>query len=384
MRHVYIAGTGMTPVGEHYTRSLASLAAQALRAALGTLAPDRVSALYVANALGGELAGQSQLGAALASAVGMRGLEALRIEAAGASGGAALRQAYLAVAAGIHDLVVVLGVEKVSDKLDGHLEAAMALAADGDFEAAQGLTLAGQWALLMRRYMHEYGVTAEAFAPFPVNAHANGANNPLALYRFAINADKYRKAPMIAAPLNMLDCPSLADGAAALVLAAEGLAQDLVPQPIRIAGSALATDTLALHQRTDVLHLAAVERSTQAALAQAGLDLQAVQVLELSDPHGVAALLALESAGFAPRGEGLALAASGAISPTGSLPLATSGGYKARGDLLGATGVYQAAELVQQLRSEAGPRQVPGARVGLIQCLGGVGATAVTHVLTAA
>jgi acetyl-CoA C-acetyltransferase len=384
MRNVYIAGTAMTPVGEHYTRSLADLASEALRGALGTLAPSRVDALYVANALGGELAGQAQLGAAVASATGMRGVEAIRVEAAGASGGAALRQAYLAIASGAADLVVVLGVEKVSDKLDGAAEAGLALASDSDFEAAQGLTLAGQWALLMRRYMHEHGVEAAAFAPFPINAHANGVGNPLAMYRFAINADKYRKAQLIASPLNMLDCPSLGDGAAALVLASEELAQDLAPQPIRIAGSALATDSLALHHRADLLHLAAVERSTRSALAQAGLAHDAVDVLELSDPHGITALLALESAGFVPRGEGLALAASGALAPGGALPLATSGGYKARGDLLGATGVYQAAEIAQQLRGEAGARQVAGARVGLAQCLGGVAATAVTHILIAA
>jgi acetyl-CoA C-acetyltransferase len=383
MNNVYIAGASATPVGEHYALSLTDLALQALRGALGEIDPARVGALYVGNGLGGELAGQAQLGAALAAAAGMQGAEALRVEAAGASGGVALRQGYLAVAGGAYDLVAVLGVEKVTDKLEGALEAGLALATDGDFEAAHGVTLTGQWAMLMRRYMHEHGYDAGAFAPFPVNAHANGSANKGALYRFPINADKYRKANMIASPLNMLDCSTVADGAAALLLCSEGLARELSGVAARIAGSALATDTLALHARRDPLHLAAAQRSAATALRAAQLSAGDVNVLELTDPHGIAAALALESCGFVARGEAPRHAADGGIAPAGGTPLATAGGYKARGDTLGASGVYQAVELVRQLRAEAGAAQVAGARVGLAQCLGGVGATAVTHILVA-
>jgi acetyl-CoA C-acetyltransferase len=381
MPNVYICGTGMTRVGEHYTRTIESLAVEALRGALNNTTAAGVGALYIANALGGEAAGQANLGAAVATALGVPGLEALRVEAGGASGGAALRQAYLAVASGAYDLVAVVGVEKVSDKSDAQLEAAQALSLDSDFEAAHGLTLTAGWALLMRRYMHVYNVAADAFAPFPVNAHANGAANPLAMYRFPISVDKYRKAPLIASPLNMLDCPSTGDGAAAVLLASEGLARDLALRPLRIAGSALATDRLALARRPELLHLGAVARSTEAALQQAGLEREAIDLLELSDPHGITALLALEAAGFAPRGEGLALV--GEIGLQGRLPLATGGGYKARGDVGGASGVYQVAELAQQLRGEAGARQVPTARVALAQCLGGLGSTAATHIIVA-
>src|SRR5215218_4514867 len=217
MRQVYIVGTGQTPVAEHWERTAASLAAEALAGALGPVAPERVGALYVANALGGALQVQSQLGAAVAMAAGMYGVEATTIEAAGASGGVALRQAYLAIASGACDLVAVVGVEKVTDVLDGRLEAGLALAGDADWEAVHGTTLTAQWAMLMRRYMHQYGYSANDFASFPVNAHANGVANPAALYRFSISADKVRAATMVADPLGMLDCSTVADGAAALL-----------------------------------------------------------------------------------------------------------------------------------------------------------------------
>jgi acetyl-CoA C-acetyltransferase len=390
--NVYIIGAGATPVGEHYDQSLASLASRAVRAAFAEVAaldPRQVGALYVANALGEALAGQSQLGAHLATAVGLGNvaagtpLLAVRVEAAGASGGVALHQAAQAVQSGACAVAVVLGVEKVTDRLDGALEAALALAAESDDEAAHGVTLTAQWALLMRRYMHEYGYPAEAFAPFPVNAHTNGVHNPQALYRFAINGDKYRKAAQIASPLNMLDCSSVADGAAAIILAGEQVARELPGPQIRLAGSAVTVDTPTLHARRDPLDLAAARASAQMALGRAHKGLGDVQVVELSDPHGIAAALALEAIGFYERGTTPRHAADGAIAPTGRTPLATGGGYKARGDLVGASGVYQAFELVRQLRGAAGSAQVPGARVALGQSLGGVGGTAASVVLVA-
>jgi acetyl-CoA C-acetyltransferase len=383
MRNVYIVGTGQTPVAEHWDRTAASLAAEALAGALGMVAPERVGALYVANALGGALQVQSQLGAAVATAAGMYGVEATTIEAAGASGGVALRQAYLAIASGACDLVAVVGVEKVTDVLDGRLEAGLALSGDADWEAIHGATATAQWAMLMRRYMHQYGYEAADFAPFPVNAHANGATNSNALYRFPISIDKVRVAAMMADPLGMLDCSTVADGAAALLLASEGLARELPGTRIRIVGSSVATDTLALHSRPDPLWLDAAARSSSSALRQAGMSPGDIQVLELADPHGIAAALALEACGFAERGAGVQCGREGAITPGGATPLATGGGCKARGDTVGANGVYQAVELMRQLRGEAGKAQVNGAKVALAQCLGGVGATVATHILLA-
>jgi acetyl-CoA C-acetyltransferase len=218
-----------------------------------------------------------------------------------------------------------------------------------------------------------------------VNAHANGAKNPRALYRFPINADKYRKASQIASPLNMLDCSSVADGAACVILASERLARELggAAPLVRIAGAAVSTDLPALGMRADPLDLAAARASAQVALGRAHLGLGDVDVLELSDPHGIAAALALEAIGYYGRGEAPRHAADGAIAPTGRTPIATFGGYKARGDLAGASGVYQVVELLGQLRGEAGAAQVPGARVALAQTLGGVGVTAASCVLVA-
>jgi acetyl-CoA C-acetyltransferase len=344
--------------------------------------PSRIGALYVANAMAETLGRQAHLGVVVAEFLGLSGIEALRMEAAGASGGVALRQAALLVASGVYDLVAVVGAEKVTDRLQAVQEASQGLALDTDFEAEQGATLTSQWALLMRRYMHEYGYAPEAFAPFPVNAHTNGQKCPHALYRFGINADKYRKAGQISSPINMLDSSTLADGAAVVLVATEALAQEVSSQPVRIAGSALATDTLALHRRRDLLWLRAAQQSTAAALQQAQVRHADIDVLEVTDPHGIAAALVLESSGFVERGTAPGHAADGGILPTGSTPLATAGGYKARGDTGGASGIYQVVEVVRQLRGQGGASQVADATTGFVQSLGGIGSTAVTHILS--
>ncbi len=384
MKDVFIVGAGTTPVGEHYTCSLTDLALEALRNAYTQtnprIDPSHTGALYVANAMGQPLAGQAHLGSALATAAGFDGIPAMRIEAGGASGGVALHEAAMAVAHGVYDLVAVLGIEKVTDKLQAAQEAAICTFLDSDFEGDHGVTLTAQWAMLMRRYMHEYGYEAEAFAPFPVNAHTNGMKNPGALYRFPMNASKYNKAAQIASPLNMFDCSTLADGAAAVLLASEGLAREINGQCVRIAANALATGTLALHDRHDILWLHTAHRSAMSALHQAKVTHADVDVLDVTDPHGITAALALEASGFFERGTAPRHAAEGAIAPGGATPLATAGGYKSRGDVGGANGVYQVVELVQQLRGDA-PVQVVGARVAFAQCLGGIDATAVTHIL---
>lgn len=383
MQSVYILGVGATPVAEHWERTATSLAREAVLGALGSLAPERVGALYVANGLGAALATQANLGPSIATACGMAGIETINVEAAGASGGVALRQAYLAVAGGAFDLVAVVGVEKVTDVLDARLESGLALATDVDWEAMHGATLTAQWALLMRRYMHEYGCGAEAFAPFPVNAHANATSNRGALYRFPINQDKVRSAATVADPLVLLDCATAADGAAAVLLASERFAREFAGTAVQIAGSAIASDAPALHRRADPLWLDASARSASTALRTSRLAASEIDVLDVTDPHGIAAALALEAIGLAERGTAVHAAAEGAITPDGAMPLATAGGYKARGDVVGASGVYQVVELTRQLRGEAGAAQVKGARVALAQCLAGVGVTAATHILVA-
>jgi acetyl-CoA C-acetyltransferase len=229
--------------------------------------------------------------------------------------------------------------------------------------------------------MHAYDVDAAAFVPFPVNAHRNAAANPNAQYRMVVKPETVLKSARIANPIALLDSSTPADGAATVIVAAEHVARELGGAPIRIAGSSVATGSHALGSRSELLWLPSVERSTEAVLRQARIAHADVDLLELSDQHGIVAALLLESGGFVERGQATRRAADGAIARDGALPLATRGGCKARGDALGALGVYQAVELVQQLRGDAGANQVANARIAFAQCLGGLGSTAATHVL---
>jgi len=383
MREVSVIGIGQTKVGEHWDTSLRHLAWEAIQMALRDAGVRRVDGLYVGNWLAGQLSGQEHLGALIADFAGLRGVEAVKVEAAGASGAAALRQAYNAVASGLMDFVVVIGVEKMTDRIGSPVQAAVATGADSDYEAAQGITPVTLAALLMRRYMHEYDLELSDFAPFSVNAHQNASTNPNAMYRNKISLEAYLKAPMVAEPINLFDAAPAADGAAALVLCPTAIARDYNSQPVRIAASAIATDTLALHDRHDPLFLTAANLSAGQAYEQAGITAEDVDVFELHDGFTILAALSLEACGFARRGEGVRLAADGSIGLRGHIPIATFGGLKARGDPAGATGIYQVVEVVTQLRGAAGPNQVQGARWGMTQNLGGLAATAVTHILEA-
>ncbi len=381
MQNVSIIGVGRTPVGEHWGQSLRILAADAIAAALENAGSPRVEALYVGNAYGGPASSQLQLGALIADYAGLDGVEAYSVEAAGASGGAALRTAYLAVASGAVETALVVGVEKLTDSIAAAGVAARNTSLDADFEAAQGATLPALAALLMRRYMHEYGLELGAFEGFSINAHANGAKSEYAMFRNIIKPGRFASAPLVSDPVNLFDGAPDADGAAALVLTSAERAADLVPQPVRITGSAVASDTLALHDRADLLHLKAAGLSAYKAYEQAEVSPADVDLFELHDAFTILSTLTLEATGFAARGEGWQLAQDGRIGLNGAIPISTFGGLKSRGNPAGAVGVYQAVEAALQLRGEAGANQVADARTALIQCLGGLGSTAVTHVL---
>jgi len=383
MRQVSIIGIGQTKVGEHWEKSLRQLAADAIRAAMADAEIERADALYVGNALSGEISGQEHLGALVADFAGLRGIEAVRVEAGGASGAAALRVGYLAVAGGLNDVVIVCGVSKMTDQVDPVRAAALALTLDGDYEAIHGLSLAAVWALIMRRYMHEHGVKHEDFAPFAVNAHRNAAGNPYAMFRRPISAQAFARAPAIADPIGLLDAAPLGDGAAAVVLCPARQAREFTNRAVDIAASAVATDAVALHDRQDPLFLAAASESARQAYKQAGVGPEDIDLFELHDEFAIAAALSLEACGFAERGGGVRLAQEGEIALNGRIPISTMGGLKARGHPVGATGLYQVVEVVQQLRGEAGANQVKGARLGMAQSLGGSGATAITHILKA-
>ena len=382
MTEVVIAGIGQLPVGEHYTASLRGLALDAIELALqdaGGLKPD---ILYVANMLSPVLSHQAHLGALIADFAGMVGIEASTIEAGGASGGAALRMGYLAVTAGQADVVLVVGVEKITDQLGPGNEASQMLNVDSDYEAVQGMTPVSQAAMLMRRYLYEYQPPRAAFGGFPRVAHANAVSNPNAMYRSALSAQAYDQASVVCDPLNMFDVAPVADGAAAVVLTRRDLLPAQAQHPlVRISGSSHSTGRLALHDREDLLDLEPVRRSVERACRKAGIRPGDVDLFELYDSSSILAALSLEAAGFAQRGQAWRMAQAEQLGLNGLLPISTFGGLKARGNPGGATGLYQAVEAVLQLRGDAGPNQVPNAGRALIQCLGGPAANVVTHVL---
>jgi acetyl-CoA C-acetyltransferase len=378
MVDIVIAGVGQTPVGEHWDISLRDLAMQAVAAAqidAQGLVPE---ALYVANMLGSLLSRQGQPATLIADYIGLKGIEAMTVEAAGASGGAALRLGYMAIASGLVNACLVVGVEKMTDQIGGQVEAALATSLDSDYEAPQGMTPTAQAALLMNRYLHTYKPPRAAFGGFPIRAHANGANNPKAMFQNRVKPSTYENAGVVSTPLNMFDIAPAADGAAALVLARRELIPTGIERPlVRISGSSVATDALALHDRPDPLEFKAVRRSVEQACRQAGMLPQDADLFELHDAYSIYAALTLEAAGFAERGRGWELAENG----EGCIPFSTMGGLKARGFPGGASGIYQAVEAVLQLRGEAGANQVPNAQRAMIQSLGGAAAAAATHIL---
>lgn len=375
MQEVSIIGIGMTHVGEHWGQSLREIGHKAVKAALADagVGLGEVGALVVGNSLANQLNKQSHVAALLADYVGLRGAEAVRVESADASGGMALRQGMLLVASGAAQYVVVLGVEKVTDVVGSGRVDILATQLDADYEAAQGATPTAMAGILMRRYMHEYGLELAQFENFSIQAHANGTKNPHAMYRNSIKAGKFASAPIVAPPVNLFDSAPEGDGACALVLTTSELAQDRVPQPVRIRASAAAVDTLALHDRPDPLWLSAANIAAGRAYQQAGIQPHDLDVLELHDSYTVLSALQLEAIGFAERGQGW-----GAWN---KVPMSTFGGLKARGNPIGATGIYQAAEVALQLRDQAGATQVADAHWGMALNLGGLGASAVAHIL---
>jgi len=380
MTDVVIAGIGQIPVGEYWGLSLRQMGVRAILAAIKDSGGLQPQALYIGNTLASVVSHQANLGALFADYAGMRGIESYSVEAAGASGGGALRIAYLAILSGYIDCALVLGVEKWTDQVGRELQSAAAMEMDYDYEAVPGLTTTAQAGMLMQRYLHTYNLPGNALAAFPIQAHANAVNNPNAYFKRTLDQATYDNAEMVSDPLNMYDASPYADGAAALLLTRRDLLPDKFPHPVvRVLGSAVAIDTLAMHDRRDPLAFDAARYSVEGACRQAGIMPTYADVVEIDDSFSIYAALSLEAAGFADRGKAVELAAT--FSPKGKLPILTMGGCKARGNPIGAKGVYQAVEAVLQLRGEAGTNQVPDARVALIQCLGGPASTAIAHVL---
>ncbi len=384
MREVAILGIGQTAIDEHWDKSIRDLAVDAVLAALLDAGRESADALYVGNMMSGIIDHQNNLGALVADWAGLRTAEAFKVEAACGSGAAALRFGFIAVASGEIDSAMVVGVEKMTDQSGHDITAALATAADADWEVDQGVSFVGLNALVMRRYMHEYGWKHADFAPFSINAHANAMHNPFARLHQTISLEDFEKAAMIATPINLLDASPTGDGAAAVLLvpAEKVKAGGQRPRTL-IAGSASATDTISVHARREPLFLSAAYASARKAYAQAGVEPKDIDLFELHDAFSIMSALSLEACGFAERGQGPRLGLDGEITIQGCIPCVTRGGLKARGHPVGATGMYQVVEVVQQLRGECGETQVESARIGMAQNIGGAGATIVTHVIKA-
>jgi len=379
---VVIVGIGALPVGYHFDLSLRSMAVQAILQARREAPEFEPQAVYMGNMLAAGISHQANLGELICEYANLRGAEGSTIEAAEAGGAAALYQAVQAIRSGFVDTALVVGMEKVSDNVYAELETMLARTLDADFESETSMTLNAQAALLLQRYLYEYQVDKAVLSSFPLLAHANAVGNPLAMYRKAISAEAYSKAAEIAEPLNLFDVAPYADGAAALLLTrADLLNKKQRKMAVKIAASSLISGRLALHDRPDPLFFEPAAVSVQAACKKAGISIADLDFFEYQDATTLHAMLSLEAAGFAQRGEAWKLARDGELSRTGSLPCQTMGGCKARGFPLAANGIYQAYEAVQQLRGEAGDCQVKGAKIGMIQALGGTGATAVTTIL---
>ena len=378
MRPVAVLSIGQTKIDEHWDKSLRELAGEAAFAALAEAGMKHADALYVGNMLSPLIDGQNQLGTFIADWVGMWGSEAAKIEAACGSGAAAFRAGLMAVASGDVESALVVGVEKMTDKAGHDVTSALATAADADYEVEQGVSFVGLNALVMRRYMHEYGWKHADFAPFSINAHENAMHNPFARLHQKITVEQFEKSSMVATPINLLDASPIGDGAAAAILVP---AEKVMGRKILVAGSAAATDTIAIHSRREPLFLSAAYASAKQAYAQAGVTPEDIDLFELHDAFSIMAALSLEACGFAERGKGPRLGLDGEIRPGGRLPVCTRGGLKARGHPVGATGMYQIVEVVQQLRGECGGTQVAEAKTGMAQNIGGSGATILTHIL---
>jgi acetyl-CoA C-acetyltransferase len=380
MRDVAVIGIGQTKVAEHWDKSLRELAGDAALAAMTEAQVNQIDSIYVGNMMSGVANLQGQLGTMVADWIGQRFTDAVKIESACSSGGAAFRMATLAVASGEADIALAVGVEKMTDSPSNEITSALATAADADWEVDHGLSFVALNALLMKRYMYEYGWKGIDFAEFAINAHANAVHNPFARFQKAIDEQRFVTSPMICDPINLMDASPIGDGAAAAILVPAEMLSNASPR-VLVAGSSAATDTIAVHDRRRPLWLAAAEKSSKEAYEQAGIGPDDIDLFEYHDAFTIMAALSLEASGFAEPGKAPALAKEGEIKIDGRIPVATRGGLKARGHPVGATGMYQIVEVVQQLRGEAGETQVPDAEFGMAQNIGGSGSNIVTHIL---
>jgi acetyl-CoA C-acetyltransferase len=385
MREVAVIGAGCTTFGEKWDTSFRHLFVEAGVLALedAGLAGEQIDALYVGNMSAGRFIEQEHIGALIADYAGLAShhIPATRVEAACASGGLSFRQAVIAVASGMEDIVVAAGVEKMTDVASGISVDALAGAADREWEGFVGATFPGLYAMIATDYMNRYPLTREQLGLVAVKNHFNGARNPIAQYQQEITLDTVLNSSLVADPLRLFDCSPITDGAAAVILSPLERAREFTDCPVRVLASAQASDTITLHDRRDISTLDATVTAGQRAFSMAGLTTVDIDLVEVHDCFTIAEILAIEDLGFCRKGEAGRLTEEGVTALNGDIPVNTSGGLKACGHPVGATGIKQVFEIVQQLRGEAGRRQIDGAEIGMTHNVGGTGASVAVHIL---
>ncbi len=371
----------MTPVTAGSGKSLTQLFVEAATAAIEDAGVSRIDSMYVGNMMSGFLQNQEHLGPLMATALGREGVPSYKIEGACASGGVAANAGIKGVLSGMEEIVLVGAVEKMSGYTTPEVTSGLMMAEDKAKVGITGVTFVGLNAMIAREYMHRYNVSHEFLAEFPVLCHENALNNPAAQFHKRITVEDVLKSPLVADPLRLYDCSAIGDGAAALVLAPAKKAKEYTDSPVEIAASAVATDTLSLYQRPDLTTFEASRKAAQRAYDVAGVKPKEIDLLEVHDAFSILGIMALEDMGFAKKGSGSQLVKEGACARDGRLPTNTFGGLKARGHPVGASGMYQLAELALQLSNRAGKCQVPTAHIGLAQSVGGIGSTVTVHIL---
>lgn len=389
MRDVYLIGVGQTKITKNGGIRGRYLASESVNQAIehAGIEKSQIGMLVSGNMMSGILTQQQQLGALYADTCGMRGIEAATVESACSSGASAARWGHMAVSGGLHDAVVVVGVERMTHASREDTTSALATAADWELEGCFGESFISLNAKIMRLYMDTYGVESEDFGHFAINAHENGVTNPNSFLKKKIDMNTYLESRMLADPVKLFDAPPVCDGSSAVIFASEEVAKAAHREGlplIKVSGSAIGTDSLALDGRADKLELSGVKISTTKAMEAAGRTKEDLDIYELHDAYTIITTLSLEASGFAEKGKGVHFGKDGEIALTGSLPISTMGGLKSRGHPVGATGLYQLTETYMQLTNTAGENQVPNAEVALVQNIGGTGATVVSHVLEVA
>lgn len=383
MKEVAVIGIGMTKWGELWEKSLRTIFVESALEAIKDAGVDHIDSMVVGCMSSGLFVGQEHLGSLLSDYLGRNPVPATRVESACASGGLALRHGIMEIAAGMADIVLVGGVEKMTDVTGGEATYALGTAADQEYEGFHGLTFPGLYAMMAVAHMEKYGTTREQLAAVAVKNHDNGSRNPLAQYPFKVTLDGVLNSVLVADPLHILDCSPVTDGSAALVLASVETAKKLKRPYVRVTGSGQASDTIALSNRKDLTWLASTQIAAAQALKMAGCSVTDINLFEVHDCFTIAEIMVTEALGLVDKGHGGKAVQEGLTARDGKFPVNVSGGLKAKGHPVGATGVAQAVEIVKQLRGQAGERQVKGAKRGLAQNMGGTGGSSVVHVFEA-